>query len=271
MRSHAAIGGELVGRIDAFAHLAPAVRASHERWDGGGYPDGLAGEQIPLAARIIAACDTYDAIVTDRPYRPARTPREACEELAPGRRHAAGPARSSTDAARRSWQRAAELSCSAAAVVLRGRLAQALAAPGHQRGGDVAPVAPRVVPRQRDARRARAARSSRRSASAPRSAAAAEWCLRMYRSRLRASSTIRRSGTASVESCSWWIADAPAARTRCASRRRAGGARSRPRRSTRRSRGPGSPTCAAASRRTSSAEDWHQSTSRVRAPLLWTV
>jgi two-component system, cell cycle response regulator len=57
------------------------VRASHERWDGGGYPDGLAGEDIPLAARIIAACDTYDAIVTDRPYRPARTPREACVEL----------------------------------------------------------------------------------------------------------------------------------------------------------------------------------------------
>jgi HD-GYP domain-containing protein (c-di-GMP phosphodiesterase class II) len=81
MRSHAAIGGELVGRIDAFAHLAPAVRASHERWDGGGYPDGLAGEEIPLAARIIAACDTYDAIVTDRPYRAARSPHEACEEL----------------------------------------------------------------------------------------------------------------------------------------------------------------------------------------------
>ncbi len=81
MRSHAAVGGELVGRIDAFAHLAPAVRASHERWDGGGYPDGLAGEQIPLAARIISACDTYDAIVTERPYRPARTPAEAAEEL----------------------------------------------------------------------------------------------------------------------------------------------------------------------------------------------
>jgi HD-GYP domain-containing protein (c-di-GMP phosphodiesterase class II) len=81
MRTHAAIGGELVGRIDAFAHLAPAVRASHERWDGGGYPDGLAGEQIPLAARIIAVCDTYDAIVTDRPYRPARSPHEACAEL----------------------------------------------------------------------------------------------------------------------------------------------------------------------------------------------
>jgi len=82
MRSHAAVGGELVARIDAFAHLAPAVRASHERWDGGGYPDGLAGESIPLAARIIAACDTYDAIVTDRPYRRGRTPGEACDELA---------------------------------------------------------------------------------------------------------------------------------------------------------------------------------------------
>ncbi len=81
MRSHAAIGGELVERIDAFAHLAPAVRASHERWDGGGYPDGLAGEEIPLAARIIAVCDTYDAIVTDRPYRPARSTHEACAEL----------------------------------------------------------------------------------------------------------------------------------------------------------------------------------------------
>jgi HD-GYP domain-containing protein (c-di-GMP phosphodiesterase class II) len=81
MRSHAAVGGELVSRIDAFAHLAPAVRASHERWDGAGYPDGLAGEEIPLAARIIAACDTYDAIVTERPYRPARTPGEALVEL----------------------------------------------------------------------------------------------------------------------------------------------------------------------------------------------
>jgi HD-GYP domain-containing protein (c-di-GMP phosphodiesterase class II) len=81
MRTHAAIGGQLVARIEAFAHLAPAVRASHERWDGTGYPDGLAAESIPLAARIIAACDTYDAIVTDRPYRRARSPREARAEL----------------------------------------------------------------------------------------------------------------------------------------------------------------------------------------------
>jgi HD-GYP domain-containing protein (c-di-GMP phosphodiesterase class II) len=81
MRRHATVGGDLVARIDAFAHLAPAVRASHERWDGDGYPDGIAGESIPLAARIIAACDTYDAIVTDRPYRPAHTVAQARQEL----------------------------------------------------------------------------------------------------------------------------------------------------------------------------------------------
>jgi HD-GYP domain-containing protein (c-di-GMP phosphodiesterase class II) len=81
MRRHSAVGGELVGRIDAFAHLAPVVRACHERWDGDGYPDGLAGDEIPLAARIIAVCDTYDAIVTDRPYRPGRAREEAYAEL----------------------------------------------------------------------------------------------------------------------------------------------------------------------------------------------
>lgn len=81
MRAHAAVGAELVERIEAFAHLAPTVRASHERWDGDGYPDGLGGEEIPLAARIIAACDTFDAIVSDRPYRPARSRLCACVEL----------------------------------------------------------------------------------------------------------------------------------------------------------------------------------------------
>jgi putative nucleotidyltransferase with HDIG domain len=81
MRSHTVVGAELVERIEAFAHLAPAVRSSHERIDGKGYPDGLAGADIPLAARIVAACDTYDAIVTDRPYRAARTQTQAREEL----------------------------------------------------------------------------------------------------------------------------------------------------------------------------------------------
>jgi HD-GYP domain-containing protein (c-di-GMP phosphodiesterase class II) len=81
MRQHVVVGGELLERVEAFSHLAPIVRASHERWDGEGYPDGLAGEGIPLAARIVAACDTYDAIVTERPYRPAASKETAISEL----------------------------------------------------------------------------------------------------------------------------------------------------------------------------------------------
>lgn len=81
MRQHVVVGGELLERVEAFSHLAPIVRASHERWDGEGYPDGLSGEGIPLAARIVAACDTYDAIVTERPYRPAGSKDTAISEL----------------------------------------------------------------------------------------------------------------------------------------------------------------------------------------------
>ncbi len=57
------------------------IRAHHERWDGTGYPDGLAGEAIPLGARIIAVVDSFDAIITDRPYRPARDAAWALDEL----------------------------------------------------------------------------------------------------------------------------------------------------------------------------------------------
>ncbi len=68
------VGGLLgsVGRI---------IRSCHERYDGSGYPDGLAGEQIPLVARIVACCDAYNAMTTDRPYRPALTQAVAVEEL----------------------------------------------------------------------------------------------------------------------------------------------------------------------------------------------
>ncbi|MCL6617746.1 MAG: HD domain-containing protein, partial [Anoxybacillus ayderensis] len=55
------------------------IRHHHERWDGQGYPAGLRGEAIPLGARIIAVADAYDAMITDRPYRKALTPREALE------------------------------------------------------------------------------------------------------------------------------------------------------------------------------------------------
>jgi HD-GYP domain-containing protein (c-di-GMP phosphodiesterase class II) len=67
--------GGLLGRVGEI------VRSCHERWDGAGYPDGLAGEQIPLAARIVFACDAYNAMTTDRPYRRAMGSREAVAEL----------------------------------------------------------------------------------------------------------------------------------------------------------------------------------------------
>jgi two-component system, cell cycle response regulator len=60
---------------------AGLVRSSHERWDGGGYPDGLAGEQIPLGARIVAVCDAFEAMTADRPYRRARPAPAAVAEL----------------------------------------------------------------------------------------------------------------------------------------------------------------------------------------------
>src|SRR4029078_4376017 len=63
------------------ARVGLVDRASHERWDGTGYPDGLAGEAIPLAARIVFCCDAFHAMTTDRSYRTARSPRRAIAEL----------------------------------------------------------------------------------------------------------------------------------------------------------------------------------------------
>ncbi|CAA9459846.1 MAG: metal dependent phosphohydrolase [uncultured Rubrobacteraceae bacterium] len=81
MREHPAIGERIVASIEGLAHLAPFVRAEHERWDGGGYPDGLSGERIPLASRVVFACDAFHAMTSDRPYREAMGLREALEEL----------------------------------------------------------------------------------------------------------------------------------------------------------------------------------------------
>ncbi len=67
--------GGLLGEVGA------VIRSCHERWDGGGYPDGLAGEAIPLIARIVACCDAYNAMTTDRSYRAAMTPGEALAEV----------------------------------------------------------------------------------------------------------------------------------------------------------------------------------------------
>jgi diguanylate cyclase (GGDEF)-like protein len=71
----------ILSPVEFLADALPLVRAAHERWDGTGYPDGLAGEEIPLGARILFACDSYDAMIAERPYRPALPAREAELEL----------------------------------------------------------------------------------------------------------------------------------------------------------------------------------------------
>jgi HD-GYP domain-containing protein (c-di-GMP phosphodiesterase class II) len=82
MRRHPVIGAEIVGGVPFLAGAAEIVRTHHERFDGSGYPDGLAGEEIPLAARIFAVADALDAITTDRPYRPAAPLSEARASIA---------------------------------------------------------------------------------------------------------------------------------------------------------------------------------------------
>src|SRR5262249_49735925 len=71
MERHAAAGAELLSNIDFPWDILPMVRSHHERWDGDGYPDKTAGENIALAARIVCVADVFDAMTTDRPYRAA--------------------------------------------------------------------------------------------------------------------------------------------------------------------------------------------------------
>ena len=81
MKQHTVIGARMLERIPFFAPVRPIVRSAHERWDGQGYPDGLAGEGIPLSARIVCACDAFHAITSERPYSKARSVEEAVEEM----------------------------------------------------------------------------------------------------------------------------------------------------------------------------------------------
>ena len=81
LRRHTIDGEEILIRTAGLEDLAGAVRATHEWWDGGGYPDGLAGEEIPLEARIVGVADAFDAMVSHRAYRPAFTLREACRRI----------------------------------------------------------------------------------------------------------------------------------------------------------------------------------------------
>ena len=81
LRRHTIEGEEMLTRTAGLEHLAPAVRATHEAWDGSGYPDGLARDEIPLTARIVAVVDAYDAMTSERAYRRPLPPREARRHL----------------------------------------------------------------------------------------------------------------------------------------------------------------------------------------------
>ncbi len=81
MRQHPLIGEWILAAVPRLRTVARIVRSHHERWDGTGYPDGLVGEEIPLASRILAVVDAYVAQTDGRPYRPARSPEEAVTEL----------------------------------------------------------------------------------------------------------------------------------------------------------------------------------------------
>ncbi len=84
MDAHTAIGARMLERIPFLAPVAPMVRSAHERVDGGGYPDGLRGDEIPRGAMIIATCDAYHAMTSDRSYRKAMPKRDAIRELRAG-------------------------------------------------------------------------------------------------------------------------------------------------------------------------------------------
>ena len=81
MKRHTVIGDRLCGQLQLLSHVRPIVRSHHERLDGSGYPDRLRGDAVPLLAQIISTVDCFDAMTTDRPYKPAVTPTRACDEL----------------------------------------------------------------------------------------------------------------------------------------------------------------------------------------------
>jgi HD-GYP domain-containing protein (c-di-GMP phosphodiesterase class II) len=81
MRSHTIIGERILRTVPGLVDIAIAVRHEHERWDGAGYPDGLAAEEIPLASRVVLVCDAFHAMTSDRPYRAALPNDVALREL----------------------------------------------------------------------------------------------------------------------------------------------------------------------------------------------
>jgi HD-GYP domain-containing protein (c-di-GMP phosphodiesterase class II) len=84
MRAHPVLGEGIAKLLPSVADTLTIIRHHHERFDGGGYPDGLCGHKIPLLARIVSVCDAYDALAIDRPYRARHNPEEAIETLMRG-------------------------------------------------------------------------------------------------------------------------------------------------------------------------------------------
>jgi HD-GYP domain-containing protein (c-di-GMP phosphodiesterase class II) len=84
LRAHVIQGEAVVRQVAGLGEAGDAVRHHHERWDGAGYPDGLAGDAIPIEARVVAACNAYSSMTTARPFRAARAANEAIEELRRG-------------------------------------------------------------------------------------------------------------------------------------------------------------------------------------------
>ncbi len=84
VRQHPVIGENICAPLKSLRHILPVIRHHHERMDGSGYPDGLCRDEIPLKARILQIADIYDALITDRPYRPRHTVARALEILAQG-------------------------------------------------------------------------------------------------------------------------------------------------------------------------------------------
>ena len=100
MKRHAPVGADILSVIGFPYPVVPIVRHHHENWDGTGYPDGLAGEAIPIGARILSVVDCFDALTSDRPYRPRFEPAAALQVLHRSTRHDVRPAASWT----RSWR-----------------------------------------------------------------------------------------------------------------------------------------------------------------------
>ncbi|HYA09179.1 MAG TPA: HD domain-containing phosphohydrolase, partial [Gaiellaceae bacterium] len=85
IKRHPEDGAAIVGRLGRLREAVPLIRHHHERWDGSGYPDGLAGAAIPLEAAVVGLADAWDAMTSDRPYSRARSLEDAAEEIRRGR------------------------------------------------------------------------------------------------------------------------------------------------------------------------------------------